>query len=139
MEGSGQFTDYIISLGTGGIFCILILQQVLNFLAKKKEREKPAISSSDVQALKGAIDLLNANLVRQSELHKEIKNKIDKVLSLIYDLHRWHDVDDPNHPGAKIWWATSLKESRDEIAKLQHDISELLDRLRRSDTHGDNQ
>lgn len=136
-----QFTDYIISLGTGGIFCILVLQQVFYFLGKKKENGKSesktaVISRSDIQSLEQTIESLNSHLSGQNVLLGEIKDKLDKTLSLSYDLHRWHDVADPDHPGARLWWATSLRETRDDVDKMHRDVKELLGILRRND--GDN-
>jgi hypothetical protein len=56
---------------------------------------------------------------------QDISNKIN-------DLHSWHNHDDPDQPGVKIWWNQKyLSDIIQELAKIQRSQAELLREMHR--------
>lgn len=50
----------------------------------------------------------------------------------INELHAWHNHDDPEQPGVKIWWNQKyLADIIQELAKIQRSQAELLRELHR--------
>ncbi len=45
------------------------------------------------------------------------------------DLHRWHDIDDPDHAGAKLWWSVGVAQEIRELRKAIERLNQHLDRL----------
>lgn len=77
----------------GGILAVLVIKLVLDFIAKREAKTKPARDVCKMDA--------------------ELRGKLHEV-------HEWHDHDehDPGAaPGEKVWWNTSLKRDMRSLAE----------------------
>lgn len=120
--------EHLTEIGIGGIFAILVLREVFNFLQKKKTN-----GYNDVQ------------------FHRELGTKVNEIKSLTKELHKWHSVTDME--GVPVWYvrksleksigelATNIKEQTDiirrvgnELKDLHRDVHDQIDKIQRD--HG---
>jgi len=86
----------ILQLGVGGIFAVLVIQMVLNFI-------KPMMPN---------IFGVNA----QDEATKEITKILYEIRHLTKELHTWHDRRDED--GVPVWYIRrSLEDSIEKLAE----------------------
>ena len=104
----------LTDLSTGGIFLILVLRMVLDFLGKRenKSKEVQGPSRDCRECIRGVEDTLN------------------RGYRLIEDLHKWHNVNNPDVPGQMIWWndPKEMARARQSLCDQLHQINEKLDR-----------
>lgn len=91
----------LLQIGVGGALAWLIIKEVLDFL---KSRKEPHDRRTDDQAQLDMFTLLK------------------KILSKTEDLHEWHDYDDPNNPGSKVWYGTAVINRIDKLEKKINDF-----------------
>ena len=67
--------------------------------------------------------------VRQEQLRRRpgtngngSKDATETLHRQVSELHTWHDKEDPNHPGAKLWWGVSLIALHRDILQLGKDM-----------------
>lgn len=95
----------VMQLGVGGIFAILVIREVLNFLKSRTATvsESPSPSS--------CLTLEEHKLIRQ--MHEWTR-----------DLYNWHNVSDEE--GVKIWYVRkSLEDVVDRLATTIEKLSEV--------------
>ena len=117
--------DYILQLGVGGLFAVVILTKVFDFLNKQKEKKNGKHSGAygtvkcpfeaelkeDISELKQHIAVLQEHVIQN-------KNKTDRIQPKIYELHEWHNKDDKDNMGAKIWWGLDIKKIVQKMNEL---------------------
>jgi hypothetical protein len=122
--------DLLLQIGVGGVFAIMVLREVFKFL--EKQREKKGNGKTAAYRSQHASSV-TASDARQLGIEvSRIENKIDVAVKKlegmqgpIFDMHRWHDVDDPTRPGAKLWWGVCLSELNASV-KVLADETRLL-------------
>lgn len=101
--------EIVLQLGVGGGLAYLIVKEVLEFLQKRDK-------AKDKADMDPALVAYNAALADLFEILKESR-------TMIKDLHEWHNHDDPNNPGSKIWYGT---ETARRIETIESDVSTIL-------------
>jgi len=122
MFGADLLEDSFIKVIGSGILALLILRAVFDFLEKWSKWKIPSEKHSDhnshtnkilVEALKEALSPL---VIQINEIH--IMQK---------ELYKWHDVEDPNEPGVKIWWVrVSLYKAIESLAEAVRQQTQVL-------------
>lgn len=108
----------LTGIGVGGIFAMLVIREVLNFLrARQYQRDiaDPTCNSSKI-----------------AEIHSDVRVIRDKVL----ELHRWHDQVDED--GVRVWYVRrSLERAVEHMAEATEQLTRLADELIRQgrETH----
>jgi hypothetical protein len=129
-------------LGTGGIFVILVLRSVIEILKARKDKVQEENGGSRNKSDRGtAITLVQVqSLIDDTKRHESILKDLLQSSSeqgkKIEDMHRWHDVDDRDRPGAKLWWALSLPELVKEQKETNRLLVDLMKDLRTRDKGG---
>lgn len=103
--GSEPMINLVTQLGVGGIFAVLLLRTVFDYLRRREARDEGS-SHRDMFAL-----------LRCIKTHVE-------------DLHEWHAVTDDD--GVKVWYVrrsleTAVEKLADNIAKM----TEILNAMHR--------
>jgi hypothetical protein len=99
-----QYMDTLMQLGVGGIFAILVIREVLNFLRGRTTEMGSVIPGSCLTP----------------EEHKLIRQRHEWSR----DLHNWHNVSDEE--GVKIWYVRkSLEDVVDRLATTIEKLSEV--------------
>jgi len=99
--------SYFIEMVGGGILAVLILKEVFGFITRFRTNGK-----------NGKIDLHDMHIVI-----KDMKEDIEQIKLESRDMWLWHNKEDPDEPGVKVWYA-NRKRTEDALVK----ISEALDR-----------
>jgi len=95
--------DLIAQVGVGGIFAVLVIREVLNFLTKRNGADKDKGGKLD-RVILAAL--------------QEMKPKLD-------ELHKWHDQRDQD--GVPVWYIRrSLEEAVDKLAESQQMLSDNI-------------
>ncbi len=108
--GSG---DDILQLTAGGIFVVLILRQVFDFIQSRKEPE-----SMD-----------GISVAERREFISAIIRKLVRIEDQVHELHVWHA---PNADGEQNWKNTRMISVLEDLTKtIQHntDVISNLSRL----------
>lgn len=99
--------DIGLAIAVGSLAAILGIRELINWLSNNKID------------LRGVTD--NAKVARQNS---------EEALKLIKELHKWHDVEQPGHPGVKMWWnKPEVEQKLDEIAKIAKDQIEVMEKI----------
>ena len=94
----------ITQIGIGGIFAILVIREVLNFLGKKKDSPSSA---------------------KTCEFDKETKDLLFKLKNQVDDLYKWHDQRDAD--GVPVWYIRrSLEEAIVKLAASQESLADCI-------------
>jgi hypothetical protein len=121
--------EQLTQVGVGGIFAILVIREVFNFLQKRK----------------------TPNGDNGVQFHRELDTKVNEIKSLTRELHKWHSVTDME--GVPVWYvrksleksigelATNIKEQTDiirrvgnELKDLHRDVHDQIDKIQKD--HG---
>lgn len=103
----------LTALGAAGIFIVLVLRMLLDFLGKQKRaKEQHPVDVLDV------LERLAKTMDSQARL-------MTKMASQMSDLHRWHA---PNDQG-KQPWKFDLEGPLDELSKAINGLSHKIDTL----------
>ena len=102
--------DPRIEIPAYGIFCLLVIKEVLAYLKARKDREP-------IQDLIESIRLLRT----------EMSQNITEIHRYSSDLHAWHDVVDPN-TGAKVWYFSASRFG-ESIGSLKVQIERLAEAM----------
>jgi hypothetical protein len=95
--------NWIGQVGVGGIFLILVLKMVLEFVQKYKAKQ-----DGQTVGTSGEHSILEKKLM-------VIMHKVEKIERQTDDLHTWHDKEDGD--GRKIWYlSSSLTTAMDRLA-----------------------
>jgi hypothetical protein len=102
---AGNVGDLVLQLGVGGVFALLVIRTVLDFLSKQREKKSNGngnggISSSAVN------DMFAINR---------------SILSFVEDLHKWHDVKDEDQ--VPVWYV------RKSLERLIGELSKSVNRM----------
>jgi hypothetical protein len=119
--GTGEL---LTQLGVGGIFAILVIRMVLDFLAKRRNGAS-ASATRDLFALVREVRDLNVILKNAVvEMAPLVRGTCERVA----ELHRWHDrVDDD---GVMVWYTRkSLDESIRVLNGGVKDFTQAICRL----------
>jgi hypothetical protein len=102
--------EALMQLSVGGIFSILILKEVFNFIKGADVKEKRGICHC-AKELKD----LKEELVKD---HDEHNKAIDEILTRTRELWHWHSKEDES--GVKIWYMSGVKKKLDDLIKHIH-------------------
>lgn len=112
--------DPMLQLGVGGVFVVMVLRLVFEFLKSRKNGGGEA----NLELLTDVKDLLTG----QQEQLREIRARVDGLQDHVYDMYRWHDVNDPSFPGSKLWWGVGVAELLRRQADVLQALKALLER-----------
>lgn len=124
-------TDTLLSLGVGGVFCIMVLRLVFDFLKSRKEAQNGGGNTARLARNMNLIEILSDVkdlLTGQQQQFSTLKDKVTQIQNIAYDLQRWHDVPDPKFPGNKVWWGTGEREILDRLTQA---IESLVKEVRK--------
>jgi len=109
----------LTQLGVGGIFAVMIIQMVLNFLKFKKP---------DVIKLPDSIETaLKSIAVQMNQMH-EMKDDIKNSMKQTNELHKMHDVKTQN--GVPVWYVDqNLSASLEKLADALHGNTVVMERV----------
>jgi hypothetical protein len=130
-------SNLVTQLGVGGIFAILIVKMVLEFLAKKKLNGS-ATSTRDMFDLLRQIK--DVNVILKNAL-VELTPLIRQSCERVAELHKWHDREDDD--GVKVWYLRShleesiksLDDGVREFTKATCRMNELLEQSSSRDSN----
>jgi len=93
-----------------GILALLILKEVFSFLRMYISKNTSSSNGNgktkiDLHDIKNAVDMLQKDI---AEIKTETK-----------DLWIWHDKEDPDQPGVKVWY-TGTKKTETAMTKFQN-------------------
>jgi len=118
---SGLLENIPLQIGVGGIFVVLVLKEVLAFVAsqgKDKEAGKPGGCSNSA----------------------ECQATIRRIASQIGELHDWHSMRDPN-TGVFVWYGNlatrELKDAISALAETSRAQTEVLKEILRTSQETD--
>ena len=98
--------EYATQIGVGGVFVLLTLQMVFNFLKPKK---------STVVKFPESIEKSFSSVSKKIHEMHEMKQDINKSIRQTDELYRWHNVTDQN--GTPVWYVKQdLGKSVDKLA-----------------------
>lgn len=94
-----------------GIFAWLIIKEMLKFVVKQNERKK---------------------LAPESEAKEETREKIEKLVRMIDDLHKWHSKTDED--GVPVWYMrrsfeAAINKLADNIEKQTIVFTKLIEKI----------
>lgn len=87
----------LLQIGVGGALAWLIIKEVLDFLAKRKESADNPERRTDDKSFTDIFAILKS-------IRKEVGS-----------LYEWHNHDDPHTPGSKVWYGTAVISRIDEM------------------------
>lgn len=89
----------------------------MNVFAAISESLEVGAPVAIVLGLVKVIELLVGKLAptKKADTIGNLEHKVDRIVQTTNDLHRWHDIDDPDHPGAKVWYS----QNRPVVAELR--------------------
>ena len=101
--------DALLQLGVGGIFALMIIKEVFNFLSKRNGGSKANLDDSTISR----------------KVSKDLSPKVDESLHILRDLHEWHSKTDED--GVKVWYVRrSLERTIDDLSDAIKAQNELL-------------
>ena len=123
--------DLLLSLGVGGVFCVMILRLVFEFLKSRKEpmassggqTDRLARSMNVIELLSDIKDLLTS----QQSQSAQIKEKVTRIQTIAFDMKRLHDVPDPKYPGNQLWWGTGQREALEKLVISIENLRRQID------------
>ena len=103
-------------LGAAGVLTLLIIREVFAFVKNKKGQTAGATEINKSISMMGEIQATIDSCYQCLRLSTPMTK----------DLHVWHDVDSPNHPGTKAWYSTEVEAILGRMAAAQSEQVELL-------------
>ncbi len=118
-------------VGVGGIFLILVLRMVLDFVSKYEQRKAAKNSGGDVAAHRSATTGEHSILERKLVV---IIKKIEVIEKQTDDLYKWHAKEDDD--GVKVWYVRrSLEEAMMKLAESMDRQTTILAEVAREQRH----
>jgi len=117
LKGISEYDGLLKGIGAIVIFMLFFFKDgILGYLAKKtKSKNGTGINPS-------------GQVVFQVT---EILKKLEQIVPKINNLEEWHDVDDPEQPGVKIWWfSKQLKQTLDNLTKAVNELSQKISSMK---------
>ena len=109
MEAEAASSDLILQLGVGGVFALLVIRTVFDFLSKQREKKSNGNGSSISAAAMNDMFTLNRS-----------------ILSFVEDLHKWHDVKDEDQ--VPVWYVRkSLERLIGELGKSVNGMTRAIE------------
>ena len=103
--------ENITQIGVGGIFCVLVLRSVFDFLSRKKNCVQPGMS---------------ALCQLHSEQAREVSNHLANIARQTNEMYRWHA---PDSNGEQIWKNKHMGKMVAEMKKSVDNNTAVLSRL----------
>lgn len=119
-------------VGVGGIFLILVLRMVLDFVSKYEQRKAAAKSGGgDIAAQRSATTGEHSILERKLIV---LLKKVEIIEKQTDDLHQWHAKEDDD--GVKIWYVRrSLEDAMMKLAESMDRQTQVLAEVAREQRH----
>ena len=108
--------DYTIEIIGGGILTVMILKEVFAFIIRNRNGRNGSTK----------IDLYDI----QTSIHS-VKSDVEQIKSESRDLWVWHNKEDPDEPGVKVWYANKRR-TEDALVKIAESIekqTEILEHM----------
>ncbi len=106
--------EYLVYAFIGFFLLVKGIGQVSPLLNGKNGKRGKACSVSELSfQLQGVSDAL-----------KELQQDVAVLRAENHDLHVWHDIDKPDHPGQKVWYenSTEISKTIQEVMIVQRDL-----------------
>lgn len=103
--------ENLTQIGIGGIFCILVLRTVFEFLSRKKNCVQPGMT---------ALCQLHADQV------ENVADAVKEISRQTSELYRWHS---PDSDGEQTWKNKHMVEMVGEMRKSVDNNTAVLNRL----------